>query len=79
MFQRMELNVMSNEMYKINSGDIVSVNFHNVQHTLIKRGRVVYPPLSAVDSWIIFDLDTQIVHYISEPCTISKKNNENEA
>ena len=58
--------------YTIKIGDIVTVNFHNVQYTLCKA-EVLSMPYSTGDSWILKDLESNEVHYISEGCTITKK------
>ena len=53
--------------------DKVSVNFHGSQLTLVRNGIVKNVPCSTGDSWIIEDIDEQLIHYISEGCTVSKK------
>ena len=55
----------------IKKGDEVIVNFNNIQYTLCNKGIVLYTPCSSGDSWIIKDELGQI-HYISEPCTVTK-------
>jgi hypothetical protein len=47
-------------------------NFNNAQMTLIRSGKVFYVPMCAGDNWIIFDKETKELHYISEPCTVTK-------
>jgi len=58
--------------YKITQGDHVSVNFNGAQITLCHRARVMSEKQSIGDVWIFLDLDTKILHYVDEPCTISK-------
>jgi len=53
--------------------DKVSVHFHGAQTTLVHRGVVLYKPCATGDSWIIKNLDTNEIHYISEGCTITKE------
>ena len=60
-------------MNDIRENDIVTVNFHNVQMTLCKQAKVLHIPCATGDSWHLEDLDTGIVFYISEGCTVSKK------
>ena len=57
----------------IKDGDIVRVNFNNAQVTLVRYGQVIHVPVATGDSWVIKDNDKNIVHYISEPCTITKE------
>lgn len=56
---------------KIEIGDIVSVNFNNSQLTLCHRAEVKYMPTATGDSWIFYDLDKHLLHYVSEGCTIT--------
>ena len=60
------------ENNKIESGDIVVVNFNNSQYTLSERAQVLYMPAYSGDSWVFKDLNTGNIHYVSEGCTISK-------
>lgn len=56
----------------IEIGDIVSVNFNNVQYTLISSGEVIAMPFGPGDSWIFKDLMKDgTIHYVSEPCTVT--------
>jgi len=59
-------------MNSIKIGDTVIVNFNNVQYTLCV-GVVIYVPSQPGDYWIIKDQNKDELHYISEPCTITKK------
>jgi len=56
---------------KIDVGDTVCVNFNTAQITLCSRAIVLFMPCHPYDSWGFKDLETNIVHYISEGCTIS--------
>ena len=56
---------------KVEIDDIVRVNFNNSQFTLCKQARVLGLPQATGDSWRLFDLDTQELHYVSEGCTIT--------
>lgn len=58
--------------YKIKVGDTVCVNFNAVEFTLCGRAEVLHVPTDVGDSWIFKDRDTQVVHYVSERCTITK-------
>jgi hypothetical protein len=58
---------------KISIGDIVQVDFHVSQSTLCRYGKVQYIPNATGDSWIIENLNTGEVYYISEGCTITKR------
>ena len=57
----------------ISKGDYVSVSFHASQLTLVKHGLVLYTPVASGDHWVIKDVNAGDIHYISEPCTITKK------
>ena len=57
--------------HMIEEHDIVGVNFHNAAYTLTKNGEVLGLPQATGDSWRIRDLDTGLIHYISEGCTIT--------
>jgi len=52
-------------------GSVVSVNFHGSQFTLCETAEVLYVPCSTGDSWKFLDLNTKIVHYVSEGCTVT--------
>jgi hypothetical protein len=58
----------------IEIGDIVCVNFNNVQYTLCSRAIVKYVPLSPGDSWVFENESTGEIHYVSEGCTVTKLN-----
>lgn len=61
----------------INVGDTVRVDFNGAQMTLAHRAEVLYKPLSEGDCWIFRNLDTEEIHYVSEKCTITKRNGQN--
>jgi len=61
---------------EIKRGDTVEVTFHNAQITLCHRAVVHYAPCATGDSWIFIDIDTGLVHYVSEGCTITKLSKE---
>lgn len=60
-----------NEPIKV--GDIVIVNFHNCGFTLSSNATVLGRPCATGDSWIFKDNDSMDIHYVSEPCTITKR------
>lgn len=60
------------EQDRIKEGDVVTVNFNNIQMTLCRAAIVVACPMAAGDSWIFRDNETGYIHYVSEGCTISK-------
>ena len=57
---------------QIQEGDIVKVKYYSQMWTLTDNGKVLNVPVSTDDSWIIEDMDTGDIHYISEGCTITK-------
>ena len=57
---------------KLQKGDIVSVNFNNARYTLCDRGVIKYMPTCSGDAWVVEDMETGLLHYITEPCTITK-------
>jgi len=61
----------------IKKGDIVTVNFNNAQITLCHRAEVIYKPYASDDCWIFKELSTGDVHYVSEGCTVTKKEGSN--
>jgi hypothetical protein len=61
-----------NNVNKIELGDIVSVDFHFSQYTLVAKGIVLSIPSATGDSWIIRDIEAEKLYYISEGCTITK-------
>lgn len=68
---KIEVKVTRVDEYAINIGDTVSVNFHGSQSTLCHRAEVI--GVAGKDGvWIFKDLDTNTVHHVSEPCTVSK-------
>ena len=59
----------------IDVGEVVSVNFYNAQTTLCHTGEVLFCPTSAKDGnelWIVRDQTNGDIHYIYEPCTITR-------
>lgn len=58
---------------QIHCGDTVVVNFHNAQTTLSYAATVLFMPSEPGDCWGFKDDKTGFVHYVSEPCTVSKK------
>ena len=59
-------------------GDYVAVNFNGAQVTLCHKAEVLYKPVMQGDSWHFRDLETGQIHYVSEPCTVSKIPKESE-
>ena len=57
---------------QIEKGDTVTVNFNGAQITLCHRAEVIYKPCATGDSWIVEDLETGDMHYVSEGCTMTK-------
>jgi len=64
---------MSEYITRINTNDIVAVNFNGAQFTLSSEARVLHTPGATGDSWILKDIKTGDIHYVSEGCTITKK------
>lgn len=60
-------------MDKIKIGDTVKVSFHNSQIALCKEAKVLYIPCETGDHWILKDMYSGDMHYISERCTITKE------
>lgn len=58
-------------MMLIKKGDIVAVNFYGAQITLSHKAEVMYKPCATGDSWVFKDLETGIIHFVSEGCTIT--------
>ena len=56
---------------KIEVGDIIRVNLNSVGITLCREAMVISTPCVPGDSWIIKDINTNELHYISETCTIT--------
>lgn len=59
---------------EIEIGDIVAVNFNNSQYTLCSKAEVIWHPINlplGQDAWVVKNLETEQLHYIYEPCTIS--------
>lgn len=59
------------ENNKIETGDTVCVNFNNTGWTLSSEALVMYTPCATGDSWVIRDIKSNELHYISEPCTVT--------
>lgn len=57
----------------IKIGDTVSVHFNNSQFTLSRKANVVFMPCGVGDCWVFEDLENGMIHYVSEPCTITKE------
>jgi len=60
-------------IYMINIGDTVSVHFNNAQFTLSRKAKVVFMANETGDFWGFEDLENGMIHYVSEPCTITKE------
>lgn len=56
----------------IQTDDIVTVNFNNSQWTLGSNMRVIHIPCATGDSWIFEDEEKEVLHYVSEGCTVTK-------
>lgn len=56
---------------QIKVGDIVSVNFNNVEFTLCRRAEVLNIPTTTGDSWVFKEVHNDQIHYVSEGCTIT--------
>ncbi len=65
------------EYDKIQQGDLVNVNFNNSQFTLCTNAKVLHIPQSTGDSWVFKDT-ANIIYYISEGCTITKREIKND-
>ena len=57
----------------IEVGDTVQVDFNNAQITLCRDAEVIYKPVATGDSWILKARDTGFTYYVSEGCTISRR------
>ncbi len=57
----------------IDIGDTVSVHFNNAQFTLSRKAKVVFMANGIGDFWGFEDLENGMIHYVSEPCTITKE------
>lgn len=56
----------------IEVGDVVAVSFNNSQYTLCSRADVIRKPCAPGDSWVFRDRGNGSIHYVSEGCTITK-------
>ena len=65
------------EKDRIKEGDVVQVDFNNAQVTLSRAATVVACPCATGDSWVFRDKETGFIHYVSEGCTISKRESPN--
>ena len=61
---------------EIQVGDIVQVDFNNAHITLCRNAIVRHKPVATGDSWIFEARDTGYTYYVSEGCTVSRKNSE---
>ena len=60
--------------HKIRVGDLVRVEFNNSRTTLCQRATIKYIPQASGDSWVFHDQSNDLIHYVSEGCTITKLN-----
>jgi hypothetical protein len=58
-------------------GDLVIVGFMSAKVTLSEQAEVLHVPRGRGDGWIFRDMKSGAIHYVSEPCTISKIVNAN--
>lgn len=59
----------------IQRGDLVCVHFYNAAITLTMDGIVVETPHPPADPhWVIECQVTKAIYYVSEPCTVTKRN-----
>lgn len=58
---------------KIEIGDRVEVDFNGAQTTLCRDAEVICIPQTIGDSWIFKAHDTGFTYYVSEGCTVSRK------
>jgi len=65
--------------HQIQIGDLVCVNFNNAQYTLASEARVLYVPCATGDSWQFQDINSEEIHYVSEGCTISLIEKQNQS
>lgn len=69
------------EMTCLKEGDKVRVDFNGAQTTLCHEAEVLYIPQATGESWVFRDLRTQQIHFVSEGCTITlleEQENRNE-
>ncbi len=57
---------------RLREGDSVAVHFHGSQHTLCRRALLCNIPCATGDSWVFRDLDTGLLHHVSEGCTVTR-------
>lgn len=57
---------------KIENGDSVTVSFNGAQYTLCSIAEVLHVPCATGDSWIFKDIEHDVIHYVSEGCTVTK-------
>ena len=62
-----------NDKEKINIGDTVHVDFNGAQMTLCHSAILLAMPCATGDSWIFKNNQTNEIHYVSEGCTITRK------
>jgi hypothetical protein len=58
---------------EIQIDDTVRVDFHGAQFTLCVRAKVIHIPQASGDSWQFMDLNTGMIHFVSEGCTVSRR------
>jgi len=59
--------------HEIGPNDVVIVSFQNSQSVLCHKATVIHQPENPGESWIFKDLETGIIHYVSEGCTVTKR------
>lgn len=64
---------MLNPRELIKPGDTVSVNVNGGMSTISHSAELLHMPVATGDSWIIRDVATGDVSFISEGCTITKR------
>jgi len=57
----------------IEIGDRVQVDFNQSQITLSKDAEVLHVPCGTGDGWMLKAHDTGFTYYVSEGCTISRR------
>ena len=58
---------------QIKVGDLVQVNFNGAELTLCHEAVVLNVPCAGGDSWVFRSTSDGCLHYVSEGCTVSKK------
>lgn len=62
---------------RITVGDIVTVSFNHTSTVLCYRAKVLHEPAATGDSWVFQDEVNNMIYYVSEGCTISKRIEQN--